>query len=480
MTVHDIPYCDPLLIFERVQEKKWSLLLDSARFDAHYGRYAYIAIDPFQVLWAKDGQLWLDDAPIDAHHNPLDLLKTILHQMPESHHPELPPFQGGAAGAFAYDLHQYIEPISTHCTDEMLFPDIAVGLYDVVISFDKYQKKAWIISTGWPEKTPEKRLARASERLKTIKHLVVSALESEPKTSNYNSVHHACLSQQEEPPSLTQHTISSNFDALSYASAVNRVVDYILAGDIFEANISQCFKSTLPPEITPFSLYRRLRENNPAPFAAFMNLGDMYVISASPERFLQVTNGKVETRPIKGTRPRHANSAQDMQLANELKASEKDIAENVMIVDLLRNDLSRVCQDHSINVTQLCGLESYATVHHLVSVVTGELKKDEDAISLLKVAFPGGSITGAPKIRAMQIIAEIEPSKRGIYCGSMGFISFSGAMDTSIAIRTFTIKDDIVTFQAGGAIVVDSDPVQEYQETLTKSAALREALTRPA
>lgn len=466
MTIaHEIAYCDPLSIFEHLQHQKWALLLDSARHDEHYGRYTYIAIDPFQILWAKDGQVFLDDSLVSSQDNPLEHLKTILKQMPEEYRGDLPPFQGGAAGAFAYDLHQYIEPVSTTCADEMLFPDIAIGLYDVVISFDTLQKKAWLVSTGWPEKTPEKRLIRAEQRINSLTHLLSQA------RGQISKPQHETI-----PLKKTATTVTSNFNVTTYCDAVNRVIDYILAGDIFEANISQCFKSQLPPDMTPFSLYQQLRKKNPAPFAAFMNLGDTHVISASPERFLQLTNGIVETRPIKGTRPRHTDPNKDQQWADELKTSEKDIAENVMIVDLLRNDLSKVCKDHSIKVNQLCGLESFATVHHLVSVITGELRENEDAISLLRAAFPGGSITGAPKVRAMQIIAEIEPNKRGIYCGSLGFIGFNGAMDTSIAIRTFTIKNNVVTFQAGGAIVVDSNPSDEYQETLTKSAALHDVL----
>jgi para-aminobenzoate synthetase component 1 len=257
---------------------------------------------------------------------------------------------------------------------------------------------------------------------------------------------------------------------------VNRVIDYILAGDIFEANISQCFNAKLPKDFSNFDLYLRLRKKNPAPFAAYLNLGNRFVLSASPERFMQLRGDQVETRPIKGTRPRHANAQLDQQLADELVKSEKDKAENIMIVDLLRNDLSKVCQDHTVTVTQLCGLESFATVHHLVSVVKGELMPRHDAVDLLQATFPGGSITGAPKIRAMQIIAEIEPSKRGIYCGSLGFIGFNGTMDTSIAIRTYTIQDDKISFQAGGAVVADSNPLQEYEETLIKSSALRTAL----
>lgn len=454
----EIPFNDPETVFEAFQHHQWAILLDSALPNEHFGRYSYIAFNPFLTLSAKDGDIFLNDTIIQGHNNPLCLLQTLLNDMSEELLPNLPPFQGGVAGAFSYDLHQYFEQIPTHVIDEQAFPDLAVGFYDVIISFDLSLKKAWIISTGFPEKTDEARQQRARVRLNDTLKLINIAPPSNKKIITPKT------------------TVFSNFSPDEYKDAVNRVIDYILAGDIFEANISQCFKTTLPNDCTPYALYLKLRQINPAPFAAFMNLGNTFVISASPERFLKLHEGVVEARPIKGTRRRHPDPEQDQQLANELLKSEKDIAENVMIVDLLRNDLSKVCQDSSVHVMQLCGLESYATVHHLVSVITGALRFDQHPIDLFMAAFPGGSITGAPKIRAMTIIAEIEPTKRGIYCGSMGYIGFNGEMDLSIAIRTITINNKTVTFQTGGAVVVDSDPLEEYQETLTKSIALRQAL----
>jgi para-aminobenzoate synthetase component 1 len=254
------------------------------------------------------------------------------------------------------------------------------------------------------------------------------------------------------------------------------VIDYIYAGDIYQANLSQRFQTILPEGDSPFALYQRLRRLNPAPFAAYLNFGDIVIASASPERFLQLRGGWVETRPIKGTRPRGATPVEDKAHARELLASEKDRAENVMIVDLLRNDLSRVCRDHTVTVPELCVLESYATVHHLVSTVVGQLNPGATAIDLLRATFPGGSITGAPKIRAMEIIAALEPTQRGPYCGSIGYVGFDGNIDSSITIRTYAIKNNVVTFQAGGGIVADSDPAAEYEETLTKAGALMEAV----
>lgn len=459
----EIPYCDPLTIFNGLHQQKWAMLFDSALHHHDYGRFSYIAIEPFQTWWSKNGLIEIDGQSIDSsHNNPLLLLKNQLQQFSQVRVPGLPPFQGGVAGTFAYDLYQYLEDISVEQRDDTHFPDLALGFYDGVIAFDHSKNRAWIISTGWPETTPETRMKRAIARLAYFESLIATAQKITPKPST-------SIGQAKMP--------TSYFNSIQYAEAVQKVIDYILAGDIFEANISQCFKGQLPEGLSPYELYQKMRVNNPAPFAAFVNLGDIYVASASPERFVKLENGKVETRPIKGTRPRGATKEVDKQLANELLNSSKDQAENVMIVDLLRNDLSKVSKDNSVVVTQLCGLESYATVHHLVSVVKSELKDNHDAVDLLLATFPGGSITGAPKVRAIEVIAEIEPTKRGIYCGSLGFISFSGDMDTSIAIRTFTIKNDIVTFQAGGAVVADSNPQDEYQETLTKSYALHRALT---
>jgi para-aminobenzoate synthetase component 1 len=271
--------------------------------------------------------------------------------------------------------------------------------------------------------------------------------------------------------------IATNFTRGRYEAAVQRVIDYIHAGDIFQANLSQRFSAALPAALEPYDLYRRLRARNPASFAAFLKLGDVTIASASPERFLRLKEGQVETRPIKGTRPRGATPEEDRALAAALCASEKDRAENVMIVDLLRNDLSRVCRDGTVEVPALCALQTLPTVFHLVSTVTAALRPGMAATDLIAACFPGGSITGAPKIRAMEIIAELEPTRRGPYCGSIGYIGFDGSMDTSITIRTYALRGRQVTFQAGGGIVADSRPAEEYEETLAKARALIGALS---
>jgi para-aminobenzoate synthetase component 1 len=284
--------------------------------------------------------------------------------------------------------------------------------------------------------------------------------------------------------------LRSSFTRAGYLDAVQRVREYIFSGDIFQTNLSQRFDA--PLHEPPWQLYRRLRARNAAPFAAFMELPDpaagrvsrsrpgVTILSASPERFLHVdVTGHVETRPIKGTRPRGFGPEHDAALGQALTESAKDRAENLMIVDLMRNDLSRVCSPGTVRVPELFALERYATVHHLVSTVVGELESGADALDLLRAAFPGGSITGAPKVRAMEIIAELEPSRRGVYCGSIGYWSVTGELDTSIAIRTAVARDGRVYFNAGGGILADSSPEQEYLETLDKARGIIDALAVP-
>ena len=263
--------------------------------------------------------------------------------------------------------------------------------------------------------------------------------------------------------------LRSTFTHRGYLDAVARVREYIVAGDIFQANLSQRLQA--PLHEAPFDLYRRLRRRNPAPFAAYFDCGDLTVLSASPERFLRLDeHGSVETRPIKGTRPRGLGPMHDAALGRALAESEKDRAENVMIVDLLRNDLSRVCRPGSVRVPELFALEHHPTVHHLVSTVVGELTPGADAVDLVRATFPGGSITGAPKVRAMEIIAELEPTRRGAYCGSVGYLSRTGAMDTSIVIRTFVADGRRLTIHVGGGITWKSDPAAEWDETVAKAS----------
>jgi para-aminobenzoate synthetase component 1 len=268
--------------------------------------------------------------------------------------------------------------------------------------------------------------------------------------------------------------LASNFTRLGFLDAIRRGIEYVYAGDCFQVNLSQ--RLLHPATLPPLELYGRLRQRNPAPFAGYLDLGDFVVASASPERFVRVRAGEVETRPIKGTRPRGRTPQEDQARAEELLRSAKDRAENVMIVDLLRNDLGRVCAYGSVRVGEVCRLETYPTVHHLVSEVRGRLRPGLGPVDLLRASFPGGSVTGAPKVRAMEIIALLEPTARGAYCGCLGYVGFDGTADTNILIRTFTMGGGWIQFPVGGGIVADSDPVAEYTETLDKAEGLLRAL----
>ena len=436
LLVEEIPYGDPLAAFAGFAALEGATFLDSARPDGAQARYSFIMAEPFLTLKSRDGLI--EDGEARYAGDPFKALAERLALYPLAHEPGLPPFQTGAAGYFAYDLGRHLERLPAHRIDDQPLPDLLIGFYDWTIAFDHAEKRAFIMASGYPAPSETARHAQAAARIAEIRGRLARpvALPSRPVIA---------------PP-------RPDLERSAHETMVRRTIDYILAGDIYQANITQRFSATLAPEDDPFALYCALRRRNPAPFAAYLRHGEVAIVSASPERFLKLRRGRVETRPIKGTRPRGATPAEDEALKQELTESIKDRAENLMIVDLLRNDLSRVCRDRTVEVPVLFGLESYATVHHLVSMVTAELVAGKSAVDLLRAAFPGGSITGAPKIRAMEIIAELEPTRRGPYCGSIGYIGFDGTMDTSIVIRTICILGRQLTFQVGGGIVADSDP----------------------
>jgi len=436
------------------------LFLDSAGGPAHLTRYSYLTADPFAWLCVQ--------GPSSAQ--PFDMLSEALAHWRTEPAANAPPFQGGAAGLFGYGLAHWLEKLPPPRADEFRVPDLAVGLYDWVIAWDHVRDRAFLISTGFPETHEPKRKERACARLDATRTLF--------RDTDWQRAE-AAPAERFRPEALFPLSIRpgvfSNFDQPAYLSAVRRAVEYTHAGDCFQVNLSQ--RLLAPATIAPLELYGRLRERNPAPFAGFFDLGDFQIASASPERFLHLRpDGFTHTHPIKGTRPRGKSIDDDRALIRELLDSPKDRAENVMIVDLLRNDLGRVCEYGSVAVAEVCRLETYPTVHHLVSTVQGRLRSGLTAVDLLKAAFPGGSVTGAPKVRAMQIIAELEPTARGAYCGSLGWLGFNGAMDSNILIRTFTAGGGWFQFPVGGGIVADSDPQREYEETLHKAAGLLRAL----
>ena len=465
----------PSQAFEVFKDRPFSFFLDSGMDPEKLGRYSFIGSDPFLVLRSRGKQIALlyGDRQEIIKGNPFDVLGGLLQKYALDSSPSPIPFIGGAVGYFSYDLCHFIERLPSTAIDDLQLPECYLAFYDAILAFDNLEGRAYIASTGFPELEEAKRISKAWERLHELRGILAETPYSEEAISSKKAETH----YSETAPSSKNSkkvVLHSNFTHEEYAKAVTAAREYICAGDIFQVNLSQRFEADLP--ITPYELYSRLRLINPAPFASYLNFDGATVVSASPERFLRVRGDLVETRPIKGTRPRGRSAVENEALAQELLHSIKDRAENVMIVDLERNDLGRVCRYGTVKVSELCILETYATVFHLTSTVEGRLHDDKNRIDLLKATFPGGSITGAPKVRAMEIIDELEPTKRSLYTGSIGYLSFGGEMDINIVIRTFVIKDGKAYFQVGGGIVYDSDPEAEYQETLDKAKALIEAL----
>lgn len=453
--IQEISYGDPARMFRPFAPFPGSLLLESAQQLPQIGRYSFLMADPWQVITSQKGKTYLNNQLHSMDFFDLLQAQLIHHSLPPLE--DLPPFQGGVAGYLGYEMGHLLEDLPKALTTEGEMPDAWFGFYDVLLAFDHEQKRAWIISTGLPE-SGQAAQQRAQQRLQWMK-----------------------LTLELEVPTPFQKTwrpleVTSDVSEADYCATVQQVIDHIIAGDIYQANYSRRLRATLPQQATAYDLYERLREVNAAPFAAFIHTPTGIIASASPERFLKLNQKQVETKPIKGTRRRSSDPVADQQAAEELLASEKDRAENMMIVDLMRNDLSRVCKPHTIQVPRLLALESYATVHHLVTTVVGELEDNYDAVDLLKATFPGGSITGAPKIRSMEIITALEGRARGPFYGAIGYLGFSGVMDTNIVIRTFVIQGKQVTFQVGGGIVADSTPQQEYDESTTKALGLIKAL----
>jgi len=467
--IREIPFPEnPFAVFRALAGHRQPFLLDSALRDSRLGRWSFMGADPFAAVRTK-GTTWALSglAPDPRWHSPFGVVKDVLARYPVEREADDPPFLGGAVGYWGYELRHFVERLPCSVVDDAPVPDCCIGFYDAIIALDHQRGRAWAVAV--PIMSTEAALRRLDElaAVATAKQ----ADESAPAFAPGIAPAMACQ------PLLDAPGMWSTFTREGYVEAVLRAKEYIAAGDTFQINLSH--RLSAPVAAAPIELYARLRAVNPAPFAAHLDFGDFAVLSASPERFLQIRGGRVETRPIKGTRPRGMTLDEDQRLAAELLASEKDRAENVMIVDLERNDLGRTCAYGSVRVTELCALERYQTVFHLVSTVVGELHEGYSSIDCLKACFPGGSITGAPKVRSMEIIDELEPTCRGVYTGAIGYHCFSGDMDTNIVIRTIVLQDGWAHFQVGGGIVADSDPAAEYEETMDKARALIQAVAQP-
>ena len=440
-SLHPLPYRpDPADYFAALRHAPGAVLLDSGRPSAERGRFDLLSAWPLAQLTAQ-----ADESGAQF----LQRLRDSLKQLgPAALPADCPlPFAGGLIGYLSYDFGRHLERLPSRALDDLQLPDAQLGLY------------AWALISDHQERTSQ-----------LVFHPQLAADERQRLLN---------LFSQTPPVHVGDFTLNGamqpDLSPEDYHRAHEQIQRYIQAGDCYQVNLTQRFRARCQGD--PWAAYGALRQACPTPFSGFQSLPDgSAILSLSPERFVKVSQGQVETRPIKGTRPRGRDAEEDQANAAELLASPKDRAENLMIVDLLRNDLGRTCRIGSVRVPELFSLESYPNVHHLVSSVTGELAQDKDALDLIAGSFPGGSITGAPKIRAMQIIDELEPTRRGLYCGSLLYLDVRGEMDSSIAIRSLLVKDGQVCCWGGGGIVADSDWQAEYQESITKVRVLLETL----
>lgn len=437
---------DPEAIYQSVQHLPWPCLLDSCQPLSSQGRYDIISADPYIKLLYKGGQCEIihRDGREKIFANPFDILKQYMKEEP----PSTLPFTGGAIGFFSYDLGQYLEKLPNQSKNDTHFNEMMVGIYDWAIVIDHKENKIDYLCCG----------------------------HDPHPTITYDNIEQLLLEKKVGDGRFTLNgQWECNMTYEEYSEKFNTIKKYIHAGDCYQVNLTQRFKNSYSGDL--WQAYKQLRKRNFAHYGAFLSFDEFCIMSCSPEQFLTAIDKEIRTKPMKGTRPRHADPKIDKELANELYHSEKDRAENLMIVDLLRNDLGKCCVPGSIKVPELFAIESFPGVHQMVTPVRGVLNKKQKAVDLLKACFPGGSITGAPKIRAMEIIDELEPYKRSVYCGAIGYISNNGNMDTSIAIRTLYADNEFIYLSVGGAIVADSEVNSEYEECFTKINKIFEVLS---
>ncbi|WKY47989.1 aminodeoxychorismate synthase component I [Eubacteriaceae bacterium ES3] len=445
---------DSFELFQGFRDDEYSFFLDSGIDADGLGQYSFMGADPLLIFKSKNDEIEISKKGKTSTKkgDPFAELNQLMGKYQLKYDTEFP-FIGGAVGYFGYDLCHHIERIPRTAVDDVKVPDCFMGFYDGILIVDHQTNKTWLAALGI-EEDPQDLI----DRLK----IKVELAEKRSK---------------EEMPQLTLNeelAFKGNFTKEGYMDALDAIHEYIRAGDIYQTNLTQRFQCEL--QLSPLELYGVLRKINPAPFASFLDFGEGQIVSSSPERFIKVVDRAIETRPIKGTMPRGKTPQEDAGNRKCLENSEKDKAELLMIVDLQRNDVGKICKSGTVKVPELYKLETYETVFHLVSTVVGQLKDDISPVDCVKATFPGGSITGAPKIRAMEIIDELEPTQRNIYTGSIGYLGFNGDLDLNIVIRTIVCKDGEGYFQVGGGIVWDSDNQLEYEETYHKGKALFEAL----
>jgi len=461
MIIEELSFCgDVDSLFFPLMGEPSPFILESppAGENKDISRFSFSGCGPFLSFEARGDEISLTRGnEIERlKGDPLSMLQNLLSKYRSEAHPVFP-FAGGAVGYIGYEAGEGLESLPPRKGDVFSLPDISFAFYDLVLAVDHLEKRSFLISTGFPEHGA-KSDKRCRERLDYFKGLLLRGAN--------------CV---ERAPYLTG-PLSSSYSKPSYLEAVHKIKAYIEEGDIYQANLSQRFTGDFKG--SAYELYRQMQEVNPVSFAAYLQFPGISIVSNSPERFLSLRKGRLETRPIKGTIARGADGMADADAARRLKSSRKDGAEHLMIVDLERNDLGRVCRFGSVQVEDLKRIETYSNLHHMVSTVSGRVKDGTGPIDCIRAAFPGGSITGAPKVRAMEIINEVEPVPRWVYTGSIGYIGFDGGMDMNIAIRTAFISGEKICFSVGGGIVADSDPLAEYEETMLKSEVFRNIVSK--
>ncbi|MBI4437154.1 MAG: anthranilate synthase component I family protein [Candidatus Omnitrophica bacterium] len=446
----------PSELLSKVLTHRYPFLLESARCHPLTGRYSFLGWDPYLVFKSKGDWVWLEkrDETESMRGEPLRILRRLLSQHRSPRLRGLPPFAGGAVGYLSYEIRHFFEKLPNFAKDDLLLPDAFFLFFDRLIAFDHLENKTYLL-VNVPTEEGERGYPKALEAMEEMEGALRKTF----------------------PPSfgiLTCSPISSNMSETEFKWMVERAKAYIRSGDIFQANLSQRLHSSFVGH--PYLLYEALRQVNPSPFASFFDFGDFSIVSSSPERLLKKEGEWLQTRPIAGTRPRGKDSFETLEKSIELLLSDKERAEHLMLIDLERNDLGRICDYGTVHVNEMMTLEEYSHVIHIVSNIVGKLKKENDLFGILRALFPGGTVTGVPKVRCMEIIDELEPVARGIYTGSIGYLGFNGEMDLNIVIRTFILKGDDAYIQVGSGIVADSDPLREYEESLHKAQALVEAM----
>jgi anthranilate/para-aminobenzoate synthase component I len=484
-TYKEIPYSPPHLVYESLISTN-TFLLESIKGPSNIARYSFIGFDPYLIFKVKNGSVEItakgkrsiSSAP------PLSRLKSLVTAYKQRPIKLLPPFQGGAVGLLSYDFVQYFEKLPKTTKDDLKIPDAHFFMIDKLVAFDHLNKKAWIVVCPCARDTDlgygdvdagcEEKYEEAKDEIEKIFSKVAASSFSSQRIRPGAETHPP---RWEGAGGWDASSLKHGLSKKQYMDIVKRAKEYIAAGDIFQANLSLRVSAEIG-KTNPWELYKILRSINPSPFAGYIDFGDYQIVSSSPERLLKVKDGVIETRPIAGTRPRGRDMKEDELMRAELLLNEKERAEHIMLIDLERNDIGRVSDYGSVHVNELMITEDYSHVIHIVSNVKGDLASGENCFDAIKAAFPGGTITGVPKVRCMEIIDELEPVSRGPYTGSFGYIGFSGSMDLNIVIRTFVIKDGFAYVQAGAGIVADSDPEKEYYESMKKAEALIRTLER--